>query len=124
MKGYLRAGETRRKTYHPRRMKRSSILREEVEGTTGKRIYPPIHPGELLREEFLEPMEITPDELAEGTGVPAQDIRELVREKGRITPDLSSRLGRYFGMSEDFWTMVQARYDQEIEEDRRGLEAG
>jgi antitoxin HigA-1 len=69
-------------------------------------------------------MEITPDELAEGTGVPAQDIRELVREKGRITPDLSSRLGRYFGMSEDFWTLVQARYDQEIEEDRRGLEAG
>jgi addiction module HigA family antidote len=90
----------------------------------GKRIHPPIHPGELLREEFLEPMEITPDELAEGTGVPAQHIRDLVREKGNITPNLSSRLGRYFGMSEDFWTRVQARYDQEVEEDHRGREAG
>jgi plasmid maintenance system antidote protein VapI len=47
-----------------------------------------------------------------------------VGEKGRITPELSSRLGRYVGMSEDFWTRVQARYDQEIEEDRRGREAG
>lgn len=104
--------------------RRAGTLREEVGDTTEKRIYPPIHPGELLREEFLEPTGITLDELAKGTGVPAQDVRELVREKGRITPDLSSRLGRYFGMSEDFWTRVQARYDQEIEEDRRGLEAG
>jgi addiction module HigA family antidote len=82
--------------------RRAGALREEVEGTTGKRIYPPIHPGELLREEFLEPMEITPDELAEGADVPVQHIRELVREEGKITPDLSSRLGRYFGMSEGF----------------------
>ena len=104
--------------------RRAGALREEVEGTTGKRIYPPIHPGELLREEFLEPMEITPDELAEGTGVPVQHIRELVREKGKITPDLSSRLGRYFGMNEGFWTRVQARYDQEVEQDRREREAG
>ena len=104
--------------------RRAGALREEVEGTTGKRIYPPIHPGELLREEFLEPMEITPDELAEGTGVPVQHIRELVREKGKITPDLSSRLGRYFGMNEGFWTRVQARYDQEVEQDRREREVG
>jgi plasmid maintenance system antidote protein VapI len=47
-----------------------------------------------------------------------------VREKGKITPDLSSRLGRYFGMSEGFWTRVQARYDQEVEQDRREREAG
>jgi addiction module HigA family antidote len=104
--------------------RRAGALRQEVEGTTGKRIYPPIHPGELLREEFLKPMEITPDELAEGTGVPVQHIRELVREKGKITPDLSSRLGRYFGMSEGFWTRVQARYDLEVEQDRREREAG
>ena len=104
--------------------RRAGALREEVEGTTGKRIYPSIHPGELLREEFLEPMEITPDELAEGADVPVQDIRELVREEGKITPDLSSRLGRYFGMSEGFWTRVQARYDQEVEQDRREREAG
>jgi len=69
-------------------------------------------------------MEITPDELAEGTGVPVQHIRVLVREKGKITPDLSSRLGRYFGMSEGFWMRVQARYDQEVEQDRREREAG
>jgi addiction module HigA family antidote len=104
--------------------RRVRALREEVEGTPGKRIYPPIHPGELLQEEFLEPMEILPDELAKGTGVPVQHIRELVREKGKITPDLSTRLGRYFGMSEGFWMRVQARYDQEVEQDRRERKAG
>jgi len=104
--------------------RRAGALREEVEGTAGKRIYPPIHPGELLREEFLEPMDITPDELAEGTGVPVEHIRELVREEGKITPDLSSRLGSYFGMNEGFWMRVQARYDQEVEQDRREREAG
>src|ERR671920_450594 len=104
--------------------RRAGALREEVEGTPGKRIYPPIHPGELLREEFLEPMEITPDELAEATGVAVQHIRELVREEGKIAPDLSTRLGHYFGMSEGFWTRVQTRYDQEVEQDRREREAG
>jgi addiction module HigA family antidote len=104
--------------------RRVRALREEVEGTPGKRIYPPIHPGELLREEFLKPMEITPGELAEATRVPVQHIQELVREEGKITPDLSTRLGRYFAMSEGFWTRVQTRYDQEIEQDRREREAG
>ena len=115
---YLR--ERRRQGSH----RRAGALREEVEGTTGKRIYPPIHPGELLREEFLEPMDITPDELAEGTGVPIQHIRELMREKGMITPELSSKLDRYFGMNEGFWMRVQARYDQEVEQDRRKRKAG
>ena len=69
-------------------------------------------------------MEILPDELAKGTGVPVQHIRELVHEKGKITPDLSTRLGRYFGMSEGFWMRVQARYDQEVEQDRRERKAG
>jgi len=69
-------------------------------------------------------MDITPDELAEGTGVPVEHIRELVREEGKITLDLSSRLGSYFGMNEGFWMRVQARYDQEVEQDRREREAG
>lgn len=92
-------------------------MREEIEGTGGERIYPPIHPGELLREEFLEPMEITPDELAESIGAPVRDIRKLVREEERIDSDLSRRLDRYFGMSEGFWMKVQGRYEREVEED-------
>ncbi len=56
--------------------------------------------------------------------MPVQHIRELVREEGKITPDLSPRFGRYFGMKEGFWTRVQARYDQEVEQDRREREAG
>ena len=56
--------------------------------------------------------------------MPVQHIRELVREEGKITPDLSSRLDRYFGMKEVFWMRVQSRYDQEVEQDRREREAG
>jgi addiction module HigA family antidote len=100
-----------------RSWRRAGTLREEIEGTGGERIYPPIHPGELLREEFLEPMEITPDELAESIGAPVRDIRKLVREEERIESDLSRRLDRYFGMSEGFWMKVQGRYEREVEED-------
>ncbi len=79
---------------------------------------PPIHPGEILLEEFLEPMAISQYRLAKDMGVPPRRINEIVRGKRAITADTALRLARYFGMSERFWMNLQTRYDLETERDR------
>jgi antitoxin HigA-1 len=79
---------------------------------------PPIHPGEILLEEFLEPMGISQYRLAKEIGVPARRINEIVLGKRAITPDTALRLSRYFGLSERFWLNLQTRYDLEVEKDR------
>jgi len=79
---------------------------------------PPIHPGEILLEEFLEPMGISQYRLAKDISVPARRINEIVHGKRAITPDTALRLSRYFGMSERFWLNLQSRYDLEIEKYR------
>lgn len=79
---------------------------------------PPIHPGEILLEEFLKPMGISQYRLAKDISVPARRINEIVHGKRTITPDTALRLSRYFGLSERFWTNLQARYDLEVEKDR------
>ncbi len=84
------------------------------------RIMPPVHPGELLREEFLEPMGITPYKLAKDIGVPAPRVYDIVREKRAISADTALRLARYFGMSEGFWMNAQAHYDLEVAKDEAG----
>ncbi|HEX7976332.1 MAG TPA: HigA family addiction module antitoxin [Anaerolineales bacterium] len=78
----------------------------------------PIHPGEILFEEFLQPMGISQYRLAKDISVPARRINEIVHGKRAITPDTALRLSRYFGLSERFWINLQARYDLEIEKDR------
>jgi addiction module HigA family antidote len=78
----------------------------------------PIHPGEILLEEFLKPMELSQYRLAKDIGVPARRINEIVLGKRSITPDTALRLSRYFGLSERFWLNLQTRYDLEIEKDR------
>ena len=78
----------------------------------------PIHPGEILLEEFLNPMEITQYRLAKDIKVDPRRINEIVHGKRAITPDTALRLSRYFGLSERFWINMQARYDLEIEKDR------
>ncbi len=78
----------------------------------------PIHPGEILLEEFLKPMGISQYKLAKDISVPARRINEIVQGKRSITPDTALRLSRYFGLSERFWINLQARYDLEIEKDR------
>lgn len=78
----------------------------------------PIHPGEILLEEFLEPMGISQYRLARDIGVPPRRINEIVHGKRGITPDTALRLSRYFGMSERFWMNLQTRYDLETEKDR------
>ncbi len=83
-----------------------------------KQKLPPIHPGEILMEEFLKPMGISQYRLAKDINVPARRINEIVQGKRAITPDTALRLSRYFKMSERFWINLQARYDLEVEKDR------
>ena len=78
----------------------------------------PIHPGEILMEEFLKPMEISQYKLAKDISVPARRINEIVQGKRSITPNTALRLSRYFGLSERFWINLQARYDLETEKDK------
>ncbi len=80
----------------------------------------PIHPGEILSEEFLDPMEITQYRLAKDISVPARRINEIVHGKRRISADTALRLSKYFGTSERFWMNLQTRYDLEVEKDRLG----
>jgi addiction module HigA family antidote len=79
---------------------------------------PPIHPGEILLEEFLKPLEISQYRLAKDINVPARRINEIVLGKRAISPDTALRLSRYFGMSERFWINLQTRYDLEKEKDK------
>lgn len=78
----------------------------------------PIHPGEILLEEFLEPMGISQYRLAKDISVPPRRINEIVQRKRAISPDTALRLSRYFGLSERFWLNLQTRYDLEVEKDR------
>jgi len=78
---------------------------------------PPIHPGEILSEEFLKPMGISLDDLAKDIAVDAVLLEEIVEGIRSITPDTALRLSRYFSMSERFWANLQSRYDLEMEKD-------
>ncbi|MBT9149115.1 MAG: Antitoxin HigA [Dehalococcoidia bacterium] len=80
----------------------------------------PVHPGEILLEEFLKPMGISQYRLAKDIGVPPRRINEIVHGTRSITADTSLRLSRYFGASERFWLNLQTRYDIEIEKIRLG----
>lgn len=81
---------------------------------------PPVHPGEILVAEFLEPMGISQYRLAKDVSVPPRRINEIVHRKRSITADTALRLARYFGTSDRFWLNLQARYDLEVEKDRLG----
>ena len=78
----------------------------------------PIHPGEILLEEFLKPMCISQYRLAKDINVPARRINEIVQCKRAITPDTALRLSKYFGLSERFWVNLQARFALEVEKQR------
>ncbi len=83
-------------------------------------IMAPTHPGLILREEFLEPMGITDYQLAKAIGVPQTRISAVTHGKRRISADTGLRLSRYFGMSEAFWTGLQAEYERELAKDALG----
>jgi antitoxin HigA-1 len=83
-------------------------------------IMPPVHPGEILLTEFLEPLELSQYQLARSIAVPPRRINEIVHGQRRISADTALRLARFFGTSERFWMNLQSRYDLEIEKDRLG----
>jgi addiction module HigA family antidote len=78
---------------------------------------PPIHPGEVLRQDFLGPMKLTPYVVARACGVPRTRIERLVRQETPVTADTALRLARYFGTTPQFWMGMQAQYDLERTED-------
>lgn len=80
----------------------------------------PVHPGEVLFEEFLKPMGISQYRLAKDISVPPRRINEVVLRKRSVTADTALRLARYFGTSEQFWLNLQAEYDLDVERDRLG----
>jgi addiction module HigA family antidote len=84
----------------------------------------PIHPGEILLAEFLEPLALSQYRLAHDLSVPPRRINEIVHGKRGITADTALRLGRYFGTSAQFWLNLQTRYDLAVESDRLGLRLG
>jgi len=80
----------------------------------------PVHPGEVLLEEFLKPLGISQYRLARDIGVPPRRINEIVHGKRTVTADSALRLARYFSTSDRFWLNLQAQYDLEVEKDRLG----
>lgn len=80
----------------------------------------PVHPGEVLLEEFIRPLGLSQYRLAKDMNVPARRINEIVQRKRSITADTALRLARFFGTSEMFWLNLQARYDLDVEKDRLG----
>ena len=83
-----------------------------------KKLYPPVHPGEVLMADFIDGFGITQHKLAVSIGVPPRRINEIVHGKRAITADTAPRLGRYFGVSAQFWLNLQSRYELELAEDR------
>jgi addiction module HigA family antidote len=102
---------------HERRRDRRLTTTEATKEMT---VLAPVHPGELLLEEFLKPMGITPYRLAEDIGVRPPRVYEIVHGARSITADTALRLSRYFGMSENYWINAQAHYDLEVTKDRVG----
>ena len=80
----------------------------------------PVHPGEVLHEEFLKPLGVSQYRLAKEISVPPRRVNEIVHGSRAITADTALRLARYFGTTDRFWLNLQARYDLEVERDRLG----
>ena len=86
------------------------------------RDFPPIHPGEILKEEFLEPMGITQVALAKHLGVPTQRINEIVRGKRGVTPETAWLLSQAFGTTPQFWLNLQMNYDLALNRPKMDVE--
>jgi antitoxin HigA-1 len=86
--------------------------------STLKKKFAPVHPGEILLEEFLLPLEISQYKLAKEINVPARRINEIIHGTRRVSADTALRLSRFFGLSEKYWMNLQMRYDLEVEKDK------
>ena len=99
-------------------IKREELDRREVDFSdvaSGRRL-PPVHPGEILRDEFLTPMELSVYRLAQAIKVSRPRLNDIVLGRRGITTDTALRLGRYFGMTPEFWINLQTRYDLDVAE--------
>lgn len=85
-------------------------------------ILPPVHPGEILREEYLVPLGLSAGALAKRLGVPRTRIERLVKQETPITPDTALRLARFFRTSPEFWMNMQATHDLKVEAERKKRE--
>ncbi|MEE9523726.1 MAG: HigA family addiction module antitoxin [Thermodesulfovibrionales bacterium] len=85
-----------------------------------KKTLHPVHPGEVLLEEFLKPMDLSQNRLALNLGVPARRINEIVLQKRRITADTALRLAKFFGTTPEFWIGLQMQYDLDVASDELG----
>ncbi|MFZ0772318.1 MAG: HigA family addiction module antitoxin [Candidatus Sulfotelmatobacter sp.] len=83
-----------------------------------QKLLPPIHPGEILRAEFMEPLRLSMNRLALDLRVPVTRVAEIVHERRGITPDTALRLARYFNTSAAFWLNLQSAFDLEIAQDK------
>lgn len=90
--------------------------------TMSKKVLPPLHPGEVLREEFMEPLGLSVSDMAEALDVAPRLIAQVVSEKAKVTANLALRLSRCFGMSPDVWIGMQADYDLETAKERQAEE--
>jgi antitoxin HigA-1 len=98
------------------RIKREELMSGRIDFAdvgTGKRL-PTVHPGEILRDDFLRPMKISVYTLAQVIKVPRSRVNDIVLGRRGITTDTALRLARYFGMTPEFWINLQARYDLEV----------
>ncbi len=102
---------------------RSRITTKRVSAQEVQNRMPPVHPGEMLREEFMVPLGLSANALALALRVPATRISEIVNERRGISGDTAIRLGRYFRMGPEFWMNLQAHYDLELARDARDAAA-
>src|SRR5437588_7795125 len=97
-------------------IKREELRNADLSGVTTGRRLAPVHPGEVLLKEFIEPMKLTRYKVAKGTGVPQRRIDEICSGSRGMTADTALRLARFLGVEAQFWMNLQARYDLEVTE--------
>jgi antitoxin HigA-1 len=100
----------------------SLIITERIANMRDEIVHPPIHPGDILLEEFMEPLGLSQNKLAEALDVDPGRINRIVTGKSRITADTALRLARYFGTTPQLWMNLQAKYDLEVAQDEKSEE--
>ena len=100
----------------------NSLITTERSKQMPEIIYPPIHPGEILLEEFMEPLRLSEKNLSEALGVDVERINRIVTGRSKITADIALRLARYFGTTPQLWMNLQSKYDLEVVQDKKAKE--
>ena len=93
-----------------------------MEKEYGPKVFPPVHPGQILNKEFLIPMDIAPSRLADAIGVAPALVQAIINREERVTPEIAAMLSRFFGTSAGLWTGLQAQYDLDLAEDSQAGE--